>query len=98
MIDFYQYLSSLPGSFTVYFHNGGKFDYHYFQTEKSFISSVDQTKANKLGQELDITIDYDLQKGLKLQFEFDLFWPSDDWKGANSDLSTFSYITLTATI
>ena len=75
-----------------------KFDYHHFQLEKCYSTSVEKTDARKLGQELDITIDCTIQKGLKLQFEFDLFWPSTDWKGINSNFSTFSDMTLTASI
>ena len=73
-----------------------KLDFHHFQTQKSFISKVDQTYSTKLGQELDLTLDYLIRKGLKTRFGFDIFWPSEDWQGKNSQKSIFSFLTLTA--
>ncbi|OGL42239.1 MAG: hypothetical protein A2161_06730 [Candidatus Schekmanbacteria bacterium RBG_13_48_7] len=71
-------------------------DLHHFQTEKSFESAENGGSSHILGKELDTTLDYKIRKGLTAQFGYDIFWPTEDWQGSDSDASTFCYMSITA--
>ncbi len=73
-------------------------DAHYFAVEKAFSSSVDGSDADVLGQELDITIKYAIRKGLQCQLGLNLFLPTEDWQGSETDTATLCYLILTAKI
>lgn len=65
---------------------------HHFCTEKPFMVSG----ATDLGNELDITLDFSIRKGIITQLGFDLFWPENKWQGEKSSVATFGFCALTA--
>jgi hypothetical protein len=75
-----------------------KVDIHHFATQFDFPSEVDSSEAKELGWETDITLDYDLHKGLKARLGYDFFLPTEDWQGAGADRATFVYLELTGTL
>lgn len=74
------------------------FDIHNFSVEKPIVSFADGKAAYNLGQEIDTTVKYSIRKGIQYKLGIDFFIPSDDWKGTDSDLSTFIFMELSKKI
>lgn len=75
-----------------------KLDFHHFAVGESFVSRADASDANVLGQELDVSVDWEMRKGLSAQLGADIFQPSEDWKGRGANIGTFAYLMLLAKI
>ncbi|MFC1492605.1 alginate export family protein [candidate division KSB1 bacterium] len=71
-------------------------DLHRFTFAENYISLKDGSITNNVGKEIDISSDYLMRDGLSVRFGFDMFFPSDHWKGSDSDPGMFSYISLKA--
>jgi len=74
-----------------------QFDAHYFRTEQPFVSQDDADEAHELGYELDTTVNIKIREGLSSRIGFDVFWPSDDWKGPHGDQAHYGYAEITGT-
>ncbi|MCP4583601.1 MAG: alginate export family protein [candidate division Zixibacteria bacterium] len=71
-------------------------DLHHFQTMKKYALGVDE-ESSQVGQEIDVTAKFPLEKGLGLQCGTSLFLASDDFI-ADSDPALWFYAMLTAGI
>lgn len=69
-------------------------DLHHFSVQKAFSSEVDGSPAHSLGMELDTTTKYTIRKNVQTQVGIDFFWPTEDWQGPDSDMSTFIYVVM----
>lgn len=70
-------------------------DGHLFRVEYSYPSAIDGSPARCLGQELDTSLEYKLNDGVKLKAAFDIFLPSNDWLGRDADPGIFIYSVMT---
>ena len=73
-------------------------DLHHFRVERSFPSAVDGTAAHNLGQEIDTFLEYKLRQGVKIKAVFDIFFPTETWRGNDADPATFIYTVITASL
>ncbi|MCP4725483.1 MAG: hypothetical protein GY863_10625, partial [bacterium] len=69
-------------------------DFHRFSFAESYISLKDGSSSNSIGQEIDITSDYLMRDGLSVRFGLDMFFPSEHWKGNNTDPGLFSFVSI----
>ncbi len=75
-----------------------KLDFHHFAVGEDFISPADESMKSVLGQEFDVTVDWNMRKGLSAQLGVYVFLPTEDWQGSESDMGTFFYLILQANI
>lgn len=75
-----------------------KLDLHRFSVQEAFISLDDGSDAHLLGYEIDTNFKYQIHAGLRAELGIDFFIPSKDWQGPESDVSTFQYLVLSATL
>ena len=73
-------------------------DLHYFSVAKSFPSAVDSSTAKVLGWELDTTFNYIIHDGLQCLLGIDFFSSTNEWNGSDSDVATFFYLALSASL
>jgi hypothetical protein len=73
-----------------------KFDLYQFFVDKPIQSAADQSDAYNLGQELDLTINCTVRKGLDAELGLDFFRATRDWQGPGSDVSSYFYLMMSA--
>lgn len=73
-----------------------KLTFHNFTSHAKYASEVDNSEANVLGNEIDLTFTYEIQDNLKLHSGVGYFMPSEDWKGEDADNSLWAFLQLQA--